>query len=79
MADQNTGQQETGEPTPPQLEERAIRESAWHLIQQGAQVFGETGVGLGGIATALHFAKQGGGTPSPPTPPAPPPDSGDKP
>jgi hypothetical protein len=80
MANENTGQQQT--PTPPaQSEERAIRESAWQVIQQGAQVFGATGVGAGGFATALHLAKarKGGGTPSePPQPPAPP-DARDKP
>jgi hypothetical protein len=76
MTDENTPQPtETSQLSP---EERG---SAWHLIQQGAQVFGETGVGLGGIATALHFAKAGGGgTPSQPAQPsAPPPDPGDKP
>jgi len=83
MADENTGQQQELEPTAPQLEERAVRESAWHLIQQGAQVFEATGVGVGGFATALHLAKagKGGGTPSQPAnPPAPPPpDPRDKP
>jgi hypothetical protein len=80
MAD-NTGQQ--APPTPPptqQYEERAIRESAWQVVQQGAQVVGELGGGVGGIALAVHLAKGGGGTSPPSSPPPannPPPPSGE--
>lgn len=38
------------------LEERAIKEGAWQVIQQGAQVVGELGGGIGGIAAAVHVA-----------------------
>jgi hypothetical protein len=43
------------------LEERAIRESAWQAIQQGAQVVGELGGGIGGVAAAVAVAKSGKG------------------
>jgi hypothetical protein len=33
------------------------QKSAWHVIQQGAQAFGEIGGGLGGIAGALHVGR----------------------
>jgi hypothetical protein len=66
MADGNTGQHQT--PTPPPEE----RGSVMHAIHEGAQLFEATGVGAGGFATALHFAKAGRGSGTPPQPPQPP-------
>jgi hypothetical protein len=50
------------QPRPQQ--EREVREGAWQAIQQGAQVFGEIGVGAGGIAAAVKVLgeKLGGGS-----------------
>ncbi len=56
MADE--GQQRQGAPA---AEETAIRGSAWMAIQQGAQVVGELGGGIGGVAAAVHVAKQSKG------------------
>jgi hypothetical protein len=56
MADE--GQQRQEAPA----EETAIRGSAWMAIQQGAQVVGELGGGIGGIAAAVHVAKQSKGS-----------------
>jgi hypothetical protein len=76
MTEQNAGQPPSS--TPPSLEERALKESAWQVVQQGAQVVGELGGGIGGIAAAVHVAtnlKRGGSaatqgdTPSPSPPP----------
>jgi hypothetical protein len=74
MADENTGQRLT--PTPPPEE----RGSVMHAIHEGAQLFEATGLGAGGFATALHFAKagKGGGTPSQPEKPPTRPDAGGK-
>lgn len=43
-------------PQPP-LGEEEIRGSAWMIAQQAAQMVGEVGVGVGGIAGAVQVAK----------------------
>jgi hypothetical protein len=57
---------------PQPQQEREIREGAWQAIQQGAQAFGEIGVGAGGLAAAVKVLgeKVGGGS-SGGSPPAP--------
>jgi hypothetical protein len=57
----NEGQQ--GRDTASPTEETAIRGSgAWMAVQQGAQVIGELGGGIGGIALAVQVAKQSKGS-----------------
>jgi hypothetical protein len=61
MADDGQQRRDTANPT----EETAIRGSgAWMAVQQGAQVVGELGGGIGGIALAVQVAKQSKGGPS---------------
>jgi hypothetical protein len=61
MADDEQ-QQSGGVPDPDAA--KAIRGSgAWMAVQQGAQVVGELGGGIGGIAAAVHVAKQAKSSP----------------
>lgn len=74
MSDHDQGQA-ANQPGPPEYGEKAIRESAWQVVQQGAQVIGELGGGIGGIAAAVHVAtnlKGPGGDPPAPPPEQPP-------
>lgn len=54
-------------------EERAIQESPWEVVRQGAQVFAEVGGGIGGIAAGVKVfgdrfgGAATGGSPPPPT------------
>jgi hypothetical protein len=80
MSDQD---QPANQPGPPEYTEKALRESAWQVVQQSAQVVGELGGGIGGIAAAVHVATNlkgsGGDPPAPPPaqPPSQPPQSND--
>lgn len=61
MADE--GQQQSGGAAG---EPKELRGSAWMAVQQGAQVVGELGGGIGGVALAAQVVKQsmGGGSSS---------------
>jgi hypothetical protein len=66
---------ENPRPQPPVRGETEIREGAWQVIQQGAQVFGEIGGGIAGIAAGVKVigdkfggGSSGGSTPSQSTP-----------
>ncbi len=55
-----------------QSEDQELRESAWLVAQQAAQMVGEVGVGLGGAAGAVQVikglvggSKSGDNTPNP--------------
>jgi hypothetical protein len=39
-------------------DQQEIREGAWQVIQQGAQVFAEVGGGAAGFATAAHLGRR---------------------
>jgi len=53
--------------------EEELRGSAWMVAQQAAQMVGEIGVGVGGIAGAVQVAKgMVGGSKSGPDSPSPP-------
>jgi hypothetical protein len=62
MADD--GQQQSGSAPDPEVAKSLRGSGAWMAIQQGAQVVGELGGGVGGIAAAVHVAKQSKGGPS---------------
>ena len=58
---------------PAASDEKAIREGAWHVIQQGAEVYGALGGGTVGFAGGAKLlkdtfggGKSGGDQPSPP-------------
>jgi hypothetical protein len=61
MADD--GQQHSGGARDPEALESLRGSGTWMAIQQGAQVVGELGGGVGGVALAFQVAKQskGGG------------------
>jgi hypothetical protein len=63
MADD--GQQQSGGARDPEALKSLRGSGAWIAIQQGAQVVGELGGGVGGVALAVQVAKQSkGGGPS---------------
>lgn len=69
MTDENTSQVPLGQPAEV---DKSVREGAWQVVQQGAQVVGELGGGIGGVAAAVALAKAGkggGGSPPPQSPP----------
>jgi len=66
---QNNGQPPRAEP--PAQEERAIQESAWQVAQQVAQMFGEVGGGVAGLATAANIGSKMLAGRKPSEPPAP--------
>jgi hypothetical protein len=61
MADE--GQQQSGGAPDPDVAKVVRGSGAWMAVQQGAQVVGELGGGIGGIAAAVHVAKQAKGSP----------------
>lgn len=62
----DNGRQQSGGGAPDPEAPKSLRGSgAWMAIQQGAQVVGELGGGIGGVALAVQVAKQSkGGDPS---------------
>jgi hypothetical protein len=62
MADD--GQQQSDGASDPDVAKVIRGSGAWMAIQQGAQVVGELGGGIGGIAAAVHVAKQAKSPPS---------------
>ena len=62
MAQQgNTQDQSTPTPAAPAGERVPLQKrdpGTWQVIQQGAQVVGELGGGIGGIAAAVHVADE---------------------
>ncbi|HEY3829115.1 MAG TPA: hypothetical protein VGL57_07970 [Solirubrobacteraceae bacterium] len=62
MADD--GQQQSGGAPDPEVAKSLRGSGAWMAVQQGAQVVGEPGGGIGGIALAVQVAKQSKGGPS---------------
>jgi hypothetical protein len=68
------GNPRAGEGSEPEI--RPLRESevasAWLVAQQAAQIVGEVGAGIGGIAGAVHVATHLKGSKQEPPPPPPP-------
>jgi hypothetical protein len=62
MADD--GQQQSGSAPDPEVAKSLRGSGAWMAVQQGAQVVGELGGGIGGVALAVQVAKQSKGGPS---------------